>query len=70
MRKRDGIGALIVLLVALSAAGGQDTSTQQPADAPSGTPQQPVPAFGLDNPAPDCAVLLDFDGFADPPDPF
>ncbi len=52
MRKRDGIGALIVLLVALSAAGGQDTPTQQPADAPSGTPQQPVPAFGPDNPAP------------------
>jgi len=52
MRKRDGIGVLIVLLVALSAAGGQDTSTQQPADAPSGTQQQPVPAFGPDNPAP------------------
>src|SRR3984893_9398762 len=52
MRKRDGIGALVVLLVALSAAWAQDSSAQQPADAPSGNPQQPVPAFGPDNPAP------------------
>jgi len=52
MRKRDGIGLLVVLLVALSAAWAQDSSAQQPADAPSGNPQQPVPAFGPDNPAP------------------
>ncbi len=51
MRKRDGIGALIVLL-AVSAAWAQDSSVPPPADAPSGTQQQPVPAFGPDNPAP------------------
>jgi len=52
MSKRESIGALVVLLVALSAACGQESSAQQAADAPSGIPQQPVPAFGPDNPAP------------------
>ena len=53
MSKRDSIGALVVLLLALSAAWGQESSTQQPAETPSGgSPQQPVPAFGPDNPAP------------------
>jgi len=52
MRKRDGIGALVVLL-AVSAAWAQDSSVPPPADASSNSsPQQPVPAFGPDNPAP------------------
>jgi hypothetical protein len=47
------IGALVVLILALSAARGQDSSTQQPAGATteSSPQQQPVPAFGTDNPA-------------------
>jgi hypothetical protein len=53
MRKRDGIGALVVLLVALSAVWGQDSPAQQPTGAePDSNPQQPIPAFGPDNPAP------------------
>ncbi len=53
MRKRDSIGLLVVLLVALSAAWGQDSSAQQPAGTvPDNVSQQPVPAFGTDNPAP------------------
>lgn len=53
MRKRDSIGGLVVLLVVLSAAWGQDSSAQQPeGTAPASVPQQPVPAYGTDNPAP------------------
>ncbi|MGA7220337.1 MAG: hypothetical protein WBX38_18620 [Candidatus Sulfotelmatobacter sp.] len=53
MIQRVNIGILVVLLVALGAAWGQDSSAQQPADTPQeATPQQPVPAFGTDNPAP------------------
>jgi hypothetical protein len=53
MTKRDSICALAVILLALSAAWGQDSSAQQPAGgAPDSSPQQPVPAFGPDNPAP------------------
>jgi hypothetical protein len=44
----------VLLLLALSAARGQDNSGQQPpADATAnGNPQQPVPAYGPDNPVP------------------
>jgi hypothetical protein len=53
MRKRDSIGVLVVLLAALSASWGQDSSAQQPEGAaPASVPQQPVPAYGTDNPAP------------------
>src|ERR1039458_2051046 len=48
MNKRHGIWSFVVLLLALSAAWGQDTSPQEPET----TPQQPVPAFGPDNPVP------------------
>jgi len=42
-----------VLVLALSAAWGQDSSAQKPADTPAdANPQQPIPAFGQDNPAP------------------
>src|ERR1022692_1049615 len=53
MSKRHGIWGFVVLVLALSAAWGQDSSAQQPAGAtPDSSPQQPVPAFGPDNPAP------------------
>jgi hypothetical protein len=53
MTKRHSIGALVVLVLALSAAWSQDGSAQQPAGATTdSSPQQPVPAFGPDNPAP------------------
>src|SRR5580700_207198 len=53
MSKRDSIWALVVIVLALSAAWGQDSSAQQPAGgATETTPQQPVPAFGPDNPTP------------------
>src|ERR1022692_1799105 len=53
MSKRDSIWALAVILLALSAAWGQDSSAQQPAGAQTDSnPQQPVPAFGPDNPTP------------------
>jgi hypothetical protein len=53
MRKRDSLGALVVLLAALSAAWGQESSAQQPAGTvPDSVSQQPVPAYGTDNPAP------------------
>jgi hypothetical protein len=52
MRKRESLGALVVLLLAASAAWGQDSSVPPPADSSSSNPQQPVPAFGPDNPAP------------------
>jgi hypothetical protein len=52
MRKRESIGILVVLLLAASAAWGQDSSVPPPADSSSSNPQQPVPAFGPDNPAP------------------
>jgi hypothetical protein len=54
MSKRHGIWSFVVLILALSAAWGQDSSAQQPAETPpeSNPPQQPVPAFGPDNPAP------------------
>jgi hypothetical protein len=53
MSKRNGIWSFVVLVLALSAAWGQDSSAQQPADdVPTTNPQQPVPAFGPDNPAP------------------
>jgi hypothetical protein len=53
MIKRHSISVLVVLVLALSAAWGQDSSAQPPADAPPNTnPQQPIPAFGQDNPAP------------------
>jgi len=47
----------IILILALSwfvgTAWGQDNSPQQPTDTtPEGNPQQPVPAFGPENPAP------------------
>jgi hypothetical protein len=53
MTKRHSIWVLVVLLFALSAARGQDNSAQPPAEAPpEANPQQPVPAFGQDNPTP------------------
>jgi|SRR5580658_99658 hypothetical protein len=53
MSKRRSIWVLVVLVLALSAAWGQDSSAQKPADAPpDATPQQPVPAFGQDNQTP------------------
>jgi hypothetical protein len=48
MNKRDSIGALVVLLLALSAAWGQEPPAENP---PASTPRQPVPAFGPENPA-------------------
>jgi hypothetical protein len=45
MSQRQIMGAFVVLILALSAAWGQDSSTDN-------TPQQPVPAFGPDNPVP------------------
>lgn len=53
MSKRESIGALGVLLLVVSAAWGQDSSVPPPADSSSNNnPQQPVPAFGPDNPTP------------------
>jgi len=53
MSKRYGIWSLAVVLLALSAAWGQDSSAQQPAEVPPDTnPQQPIPAFGQENPTP------------------
>jgi hypothetical protein len=53
MRKRKSIGVLVLMLIALSAAWGQDSSAPEPAEiAPNTVPQQPVPAYGTDNPAP------------------
>ena len=53
MSKRHGICSFVVLLLALSAAWGQDSPAQQPADdTPTTNPQQPIPAFGPDNPTP------------------
>jgi hypothetical protein len=67
MSKRHGIWSFAVLLLALSAAWGQDSSAQpssaqqgsaqspaqQPADdMPTTNPQQPVPAFGQNSPTP------------------
>jgi hypothetical protein len=49
MSKRQNIGAFLILLFAVSAAWGQSSSTDAPQDT---QPQQPVPAFGPDNPAP------------------
>jgi hypothetical protein len=53
MSKRHSPWSLGMLLLALAAAWGQDNSSQQPAETPAqGSPQQPVPAYGSDNPAP------------------
>jgi len=53
MSKRHSIEALVVLVLALSAAWGQDSSGQEPAGAtPDSSPQQPAPAYGPDNPVP------------------
>jgi hypothetical protein len=52
MSKRQSLWALVVLLLALTAAWGQDSSTQQPADTAQSNPQQPVPAYGPDNTVP------------------
>src|SRR5580658_5509010 len=53
MRKRNSFWAAVILLVAFSAARGQDSSAQQPAGTtPDGSPQQPVPAYGPDNSVP------------------
>jgi hypothetical protein len=42
-----------MLLLAVSAAWGQDNTAQPPATAsPEASPQQPAPAYGPDNPAP------------------
>jgi len=58
MSKRHRILSFAVLLLALSTAWGQDSSQDSPAQTqdtngvPAATPQQPVPAFGQDNPTP------------------
>ena len=53
MSNRESTGALVVLLLALSVAWGQDSTVPPPEEASSNSnPQQPVPAFGPDNPAP------------------
>lgn len=53
MSKCHTIWALVVFVLALSTAWGQDSSAQQPAGAtPDNSSQQPIPAFGPDNPAP------------------
>ena len=53
MSKRHSLWGVVVLVVAFSAAWGQDDSAQQPAGAtPQSSPQQPVPAYGPDNSAP------------------
>jgi hypothetical protein len=54
MIKRQSIWVLVVLVLALSAAWGQDNSAQQPTGSTPDNGQQspPVPAFGQDNPAP------------------
>ena len=52
MSKRHSLWALVVLPLALTAAWGQETSAQQPADSAQSTPQQPVPAYGPDNTLP------------------
>jgi hypothetical protein len=53
MTLRHSICSMVVLVVALSAAWGQDTSAQQSTDAtPAPSPQQPVPAFGQENAPP------------------
>src|SRR6202451_4850324 len=53
MSKLHSPWSLGVLLLGLVSAWGQDNSSQQPAETPAqGTPQQPVPAYGPDNPAP------------------
>jgi hypothetical protein len=52
MRRRYSMGVLVLLLVAVSAAWGQDTSAQPAEGVPASAPQQPVPAYGTDNTAP------------------
>jgi len=53
MHKHDSLWALVVLLLAIGAAWGQDNSAQQPAgSSPDSSPQQPVPAYGPDNGVP------------------
>ena len=52
MKKRESIGAMVVVLVVLSAAWGQDSSVPPPPESSNSNPQQPVPAFGPENPAP------------------
>jgi len=52
MSKRESIGTLVVMVLALSAAWGQDSSVPPPDTSSNSNPQQPVPAFGTDNPAP------------------
>src|ERR1700733_14229717 len=53
MSKRFNIGTLLILLLLLGVAQAQDSSAQQPDNPPDNTPQQqPVPAFGTENPAP------------------
>ena len=53
MSKHHRPWSLGMLLLAVSAAWGQDNTAPPPATAsPEASPQQPVPAYGPDNPAP------------------
>ena len=53
MSKHHRPWSLGMLLLAVSAAWGQDNPAPPPATAsPEASPQQPVPAYGPDNPAP------------------
>jgi hypothetical protein len=53
MNIRGSLWGMIVLMAVCSAAWGQDSSGQPPADTmPQSTPQQPVPAYGPDNTVP------------------
>ncbi|MGA7402540.1 MAG: hypothetical protein WBW38_21150 [Candidatus Sulfotelmatobacter sp.] len=53
MSKCHSLWSLGVLLLVFGVAWGQDNSGQAPAGTtPEGTQQQPVPAYGPDNPAP------------------